>query len=252
MPWARRDTATATFTDGSGGHTLTYPAGPPAAGELLVLGVASDTVVATPPGWTLAVSDVVNQGDYAFYRLAGAGEAASVVLTTSGDFPTAATYLRYAGNTAAPLDRTAAVHVNNLDAAASPAIAPPALIDTNELALLFACNQQSNAGAPTAPVPTAGYAVLADTGIVGTGGFAVQQYVIGRTDATGAQAPQVAWSSAQFLNRSALFVSFVADAVPPATRWTAGAPATSWTARAVPTRWAPGHPVTGWAAGPPR
>ena len=201
-----RDAGAVTFADGSGGHTVPF-GGAAAAGDLLILGVNADTTVSTPAGYSLAVSDVQNQGAYVFWRKATGGEA-SVAVATGGDLNTAVTVLRYAGSASLPADQVAAAAVINNSGTVTPAVSPAALAEPGGLALLFGCLHAAGGGAASSPVPSAGYSVLLDTGRIGGGASSAQQFVSGRTDAAGVETPGLSWTGAAD-DRTALFVSFL-------------------------------------------
>lgn len=242
MPWTLLNSGTYGFADGNTGHNCAYPGGQPNTGDLLILAVASDTTVTTPTGYTLAVSDVVNQGDYLYYRKAGGSEPTSITVTTTGDFPTVVAFLRYSGADTVPLDVTAATRTNNADAFTTPAISPSALAGTGELAVIVACCQEPSAGAGTGPTASAGYTIRADTGLTGSGALGVQAFVAARTDATGSETPSITWATSQYRNRTALFAAFTPAAtvdatvtVPTAAAATAAANAPAVTADAAVT-----------------
>lgn len=69
------------FSTGASATTFTYNwSTTPVTGNDIWLFVASDTTINTPAGWTPDVSNVNNQGQYLFHKVAAA-EPASVVLT---------------------------------------------------------------------------------------------------------------------------------------------------------------------------
>lgn len=80
---------------------------PPTAGNLLVACCNSDATVATPAGFTLAVSSISGQGLYIFYRVVQGGDSATVTFTPSVTDSVAAGVIEYSGLTATPLDKTA-------------------------------------------------------------------------------------------------------------------------------------------------
>lgn len=211
MAWSLLDSDTTSFADGNAGHAYTFPHAV-SAGNLLILGVNSDTVVSTPSGYTVAVSDVGNQGAYVFYKVAAGGETA-VTVTTSGDHATALSFLRYSGSTATPLDQVTAVRVINNDTPqASPTVSPSALAGTGELAVLYGMGHHSqSATAISGVTASTGYTVLLTTPV--SGGLnttpASCHFVIAKTTATGSESPSVSWSGALFQDRTALFVSFI-------------------------------------------
>lgn len=81
----------------------------PIQNNLLVARVNSDaTVTMTSTGWSLAVSQVNNTGLYLWYKLAGASEAGTVVVTPSSSDSIEIIVEEWSGNdTSSPLDKTA-------------------------------------------------------------------------------------------------------------------------------------------------
>lgn len=157
MPWSILDSGSVGFTDGGSGHAYSYPGGAPASGELLTLSVSSDTTVSTPSGWTLGPHDVHNIGAYMFYKVAGASEASSVTITTSGNFNTATGYIAYSGQAAAsPFDVSASAF-NTSSALTTPTATTASLSGTNELVVAAACLGGMEGGTPTVSSWTGGY-----------------------------------------------------------------------------------------------
>lgn len=212
MSWTLLDSDTATFADGNAGHTYTFP-GAAAAGNLIVLGLNSNTTITTPTGYTAAETDVGNQGAYVYYKVASGGET-SVSVTTSGNHNTALSFLRYSGaDTSAPLDKTADARViNNSTPQASPSVSPASLTGSNTLCLLY--GMVHNSGSATAisgVTASTGYTSLLTTSASGglNSATAALHFVIGRTDGSGLQTPSVSWSGGAWENRTAIFVSFI-------------------------------------------
>ncbi|HEY9391273.1 MAG TPA: hypothetical protein VIR27_16095, partial [Mycobacteriales bacterium] len=75
---------TAGMASSADGATLTATLGAaPSVGNLLVLVANADTTIGTPSGWTLAVSAVDNTGLYLWWRVARAGDPATVTISLS-------------------------------------------------------------------------------------------------------------------------------------------------------------------------
>lgn len=90
---------------------------PPTAGNLLVACCNSDATVATPAGFSLAVSAISSQGCYVFYRVVQAGDSATVTFAPSVSDSIAAGVIEYSGLvTVSVLDKTAS---NTTNASAS-------------------------------------------------------------------------------------------------------------------------------------
>lgn len=64
-------------------QTFTWSSGP-VQNNLLVLVCSSDNTVTTPSGFTLAKSNVSAQGQYIFYKVAGAGESTTISISLGG------------------------------------------------------------------------------------------------------------------------------------------------------------------------
>lgn len=137
MVWALVDQGGAALNAAGAGQTYTFPGGTTSAGDLLVLGISSNTTVSTPTGWSVADSDVGNLGAYAFYKKAAGGET-NVSVTTAGNNPTSVAYLRYTGAATVPLDVVA--HARSIiSGSTTPAVTTPALAGSGELGIAFAC-----------------------------------------------------------------------------------------------------------------
>lgn len=211
MAWSLSDSATTTFADGGSGHVYTFPHAATAT-DLLVLGVNSDTTVSTPSGWTLSTSDVAHMGAYVFHKYATGGET-SVTVTTSGNFQTALSFLRYADPDPSPLDKVATAHVLDNDIPqASPSVAPASIAGADDLCLLFGMVHHSvSATAVSGVTASTGYTVLLTTAVAGglNSTSSTAHFVIGRTGGTGLQTPVVSWSGGLFQDITSLFVSFL-------------------------------------------
>lgn len=85
----------------------------PTAGNTLIAACNSDATIATPAGFSLAVSAVSGQGLYIFYRVVQAGDSATVTFTPSVSDAVAGGVLEYSGLTATPLDKTASNTTNS-------------------------------------------------------------------------------------------------------------------------------------------
>ena len=113
---------TGTFSDGNTGHAITFDS-TAASGHLLVLTIASDTVVTTPSGWTLPTngSRVGGQGAYLFYKVS-AGSETGVTVTTSGNLATTFSFVEYSGTAASPFDVATNVGVDGTGGTSTPSV----------------------------------------------------------------------------------------------------------------------------------
>lgn len=155
MSWSQLDTGSDAGNNWGSGHVFTAPAGAPAAGDLDVLVVNSDTTVQTPAGYTLPVggSQVGNQGAYVFYRIALGTEPATTTITTNGNFPVCLSYQRWRG--AQAFDKITGV-INTANQTSAQTAATGALATINELAITAVCLH--GVGAWSNPTYPAGYA----------------------------------------------------------------------------------------------
>lgn len=203
------------FSNGSGGRVIAFMGGP-AAGQLDIITVNSNTVVATPSGFTLGRARVNSQGSYIFYRIAVGGESANVTITTSGDHSAAATWSRWTG--AAAFDVGADNGVDSSSGLATPVLSVGPLTGTNELVVVLAALHNLSSGiVPNTPVWSAGYTAL-DTAsdVTGPGGDGAHVAALTgyRTDAgTAAESPGVSWTGVAS-DRYILALAFTAAAAP--------------------------------------
>lgn len=194
-------TQTYGFADGNGGHSCVFSGGAPAAGALDVLCVNSDTTVSTPSGFTVNPSFVNSQGAYLFFRFAAGGEGAAVTVTTTGNFDTQVTWLRFSGLLS--LDVTAVSHVDGSGGTSTPAVDTGALAQTGETVVAFAALHGTGAGTAVTPVWSSGY-----TEADGTSQGQVQSFVGYRTDSGSDETPQVSWTN-NVADRYMLVATFI-------------------------------------------
>ncbi len=212
--WNLLDSGTAGFSDGNGGHTYNFPAGAVDPNDLLTISVSSDTVVATPSGWTQVNQDVDQIGAYQWMLVAVGGET-NVVITTSGNFPTEIGFLRYFGNLASPLDVTAKARHTAAATNTTPAVTTAALAQTGELSIAAACLGGLGNATQTGPDwsgGTAGYTNILDGQTVETDASGQHLFVGVNTNAgAGAQSPNVTWTNAT-TNQTILVMVFTPTA----------------------------------------
>jgi len=193
VSWVLADHGGAGFSDGNGGHSFSFPGGAAAAGDLLALGISSDTVVSQPSGWSTAESDVGNIGAYLFYTVAAGGEA-SVTVTTSGNFATALGFLRYQTPTATPLDAVAAGR-NTVSNNTTPAATTGALAETGELSIAAACLGGLQVGNQTNIAWSTGYTNQVDQTSGGTSSSDQHVFIADNPNAgTAAESPSASWT----------------------------------------------------------
>lgn len=88
-------------------HTVTFNT-TPIRNNLLLLPIAADGVITTPTGWTQITGGVNYTDTELYYKIAGASEATSIVVTINASTALAASAIEYTGNLGvSPLDQTA-------------------------------------------------------------------------------------------------------------------------------------------------
>lgn len=197
------------FADGNAGHVCNLGSAP-AVGDLDVLCVNSNTVVATPPGFTAGTTAVTNQGAYIFYRVAVGGEAATVTVTTTGNHNTAVQWSRW--DKVIAVDATASTQVNGSAGTSTPAHSTGALAATGELVIAFGALHSIASANQNTPAWSAGYTALTTAGPQGNAGSGVIGFAGYRTDAgMAAESPQVSWSGDVAEDRYMLTLTFTAE-----------------------------------------
>jgi len=183
------------FADGNGGHACVFSAGAPLVGDFDVLFANSDTVVATPSGFTLETSFVGDQGAYTFARLAVGGESDTVTVTTSGNFNCVVSWIRVHNATGVDSPNgIAEAHADSSTGSSTPAVSTGTLATTVDLVL--AAGMLHSVTSPNTPVWSAGYTNLESPGI-GAGGSAAFQFAAVKVPAgTAAESPSVSWTNA--------------------------------------------------------
>lgn len=249
MTWVLIDSGTFAFADGNAGHVCDL-GGAPAANDLDVLCVNSDTLVNLPDGFTLADSAVNSQGAYVFFRKATGVEGSTVTVTTVGNFNAQVSWSRWSGSDA--LDVASSSQIDGSAGTVTPAHSTGVLADADELVIAFAALHNFST-APAAPVWSTGYdPVTAVSQGAGTSGVAG---LVGyRTDAgPAAETPSVTWTNG-VANRYIITATFTADPGAPAPDdldVTVGEPIDSWSMSDPVTAWSSDAPVTSWSAAPP-
>lgn len=188
------------------GHDCVYGAGGPAAGDIDILCINSDTTVTTPTGFTATVTAVANQGAYIFTRKAAGGESATVRVKTNGDFDTNVVWVRLTG--ANTTDVTGSAQANGSAGTSSPAFTSGVLAAATEFGLAFAALHGGGV-TPSNPVWGAGYTALAGStqGTLGVAGYVGYKTPVG----TAAESPTVSWTGSE-TDRYLLFVTFTTAA----------------------------------------
>jgi hypothetical protein len=198
VPWTNNGSSTTTFADGNTGHTFSFGSAP-GTGQLDILAINSNTTVSsvTSSGgaaWTLAVTFVNNQGSYLYYRVANGSEPSSVVITTSGNFTTQASWSRWTNGTITA-DATGLSHVDTGGPfTTTPAVSTGALATTGELSIAFGALGSFSGTTISSPAWSAGYTQLT-LDQSGTGATDVSGIVGYNTNAgTAAETPNVSWT----------------------------------------------------------
>lgn len=137
------------FADGNTGHACVFTAGAPAANDLDILCVNSNTTVTTPTGFTLRVDATNSQGAYVYTRKAAGGETDTVTITTSGNHDTTVTWSRWSGSDAYSAGGFA--RADNVNGTALPATSTGALAATDMLVLAFGALHNHDGALATSP-----------------------------------------------------------------------------------------------------
>jgi hypothetical protein len=197
------------FADGNAGHVCNLGSAP-AVGDLDILCVNSNTVVATPSGFVAGVTAVANQGSYIFYRFAVGGEGSTVTVTTTGNHNTAVQWSRW--DRCIAVDAAASTQANGSAGSSTPAHSTGVLAETEELVIAFGALHAIVTANQNTPVWSAGYTALNTAGPQGSGGSGVIGFAGYRTDAgTAAEAPQVSWSGDAAEDRYMLTLAFTSE-----------------------------------------
>jgi hypothetical protein len=203
------------FATGGAGYLYTFPAGPPTVGDLDVLCVNSDTVVATPAGFAAAPSVVSAMGAYIFRRQATGGEPADVTVTTTGNYNTTMVWSRW--RNCGPADQAAYELAGSPAGTSTPAVSSGSLAARNELVIAFAAlhGVPASGAAPTAPVWSTGYTPVAAGPFAGDpisgAGACTASFVAARVDAgLTAETPGVSWTD-PVLDRYILLLTVTPD-----------------------------------------
>ncbi|GII84595.1 hypothetical protein Ssi03_25850 [Sphaerisporangium siamense] len=211
MGWTLVDSKTFAFADGGSGHVIDLGTAPN-PGEIDILFANSDTVVATPSGFTCPpnASQVSNQGAYGFYRKALGGEGSTVTITTSGNFNCVIGWMRWRGGQA--FDVAVGAQINSSVGATTPAITTGALAETGELVVAAALLHRLASPAPSSPLWSSGY-TPATSVTIGTGSSGCTQFTAYKTNAgPAAETPSCTWTDGAF-DRYAIAMAFTAAPV---------------------------------------
>lgn len=193
--WNLLDSGGVGFADGGTGHVYTFPNGAVANGDLLLLGIGSDTTVSTPAGWTATVSNVGSMGAYIFHKVAVGGET-SVTIPTTGNFATSGVFLRYRPPGTIALDKTASA-ANLSSASTTPAVSTAALSNVGELSFAVAAAHGLGGATPTSPIWSAAYGARTEANSPGTSNTDTHVFAATNTNAgLAAQSPNCSWTNA--------------------------------------------------------
>jgi hypothetical protein len=203
-------TNTFSFNDGNAGHLCDFGSAP-TVGQWDVLCVNSDTTVSTPiaDGFALAESAVANQGSYIFTRKAAGGELGTVTITTTGNFNTQVSWLRFDGADA--LDTSTSTQANASIGGATPAHSTGVMAAAGEACIAFGA--MSSIGTANQNTPVWGTFTPATSNIFGSGASGILAYTAYKTPVgTAAETPQVSWSGDGASNRYMLTITLTAVA----------------------------------------
>lgn len=182
----------------------------PAVNDYDFLFVNSDTTIATPTGFTLLDSSVVQQGAYAFYRKAIGGETDSVTIDPNGAHEAVCCWAR-ARNVVA-IDKNTKTSVTNTQAETGPTATTATLSETGELSISWAALHRFASSTPTGLSFSNGYSVL-ESASNGTGATAVMGILGYKEDAgTTAETTSASWTNNVY-DRDCFIVTLTMDEV---------------------------------------
>ena len=209
MPATVVQSQAGTFSDGNAGHLVTFGS-TAGSGNLLVLTVASDTVVSTPSGWTLPTngSRVGGQGAYLFYKFA-TGSETGVTVTTSGNLATTFSFVEYSGVGA--FDVATNVGVDGVGGSSTPSVTLTAA-GAGELHV-FVAGLHILAGAGTSPSWTGSVTQFLDSGYNATSPGEQQFYGHVLAAAGAATTTVASWSTQTAADRYTIAAAFTLAAV---------------------------------------
>lgn len=215
---------------------------PPTPGNLLIAAANSDATVATPSGFTLAVSAIAGQALYLWYRVVQSGDSATVTFVPSVSDCVAAGLLEYSGLTASPFDKVAS-NTTLFSASAISTGTTPATSQVNEL--VVAAAGPHSVGAPwTLSSWTAGFTSQITQGNAVGLDFA-GLFVADRIEPAVSTESATCTFTGNFSNAGAAIVTFKGVNLPAQQDldWQVGVPLQKWKA---------GYPSRKWLVGTPR
>lgn len=211
MPATLIDSDVVGFADGNAGHVYNFPAGAPSVGDTDVLLINSNTVVATPSGFTLRVNATNSQGAYIFERKAVGGEGSSVTITTTGNENTTLTWSRWDG-----VDVYSAgnfIRADNSNNVVLPATTTGALAETDMLLIAFGALHNFDGALATSPIWINSFTPLeaGSQGAPATSSACVALSAYKTNAGTASETiDSVSWTN-NARNRYALWIAFTSD-----------------------------------------
>ena len=206
------------FADGNGGHVYSIPSGAPAADDLDILCINSNTVVSSVASaggtaWSTRVDATNNQGAYVYSRKATSGEGGNITITTSGNHNTSLIWARFTGSNAYSSGNFA--RADNSNATTLPALSTGTLAETGMLLVGFGALHNFDGTLAASPVWTNGFTDMgrgssgADGSSSAVVGMAAYKLNVGT--ATEDVGGSLSWTN-NARNRYALYVAFTATA----------------------------------------
>lgn len=203
MTWTLLDHGGVALNAAGAGTGFTFPAGAAAAGDVLNIGVSSDTFVAAPVDnlgatWFDRRDNIGNQGVYVYEKIAVGGET-SVTITTTGNAQTGILFFRLNGALSTTPADTATTAASEAGAfTASPSAATGTLGGVNNISIAYVCQGGLTAGVPTGITWSTGYTTSTFAQTTGGTTGSDQQILasIRSPVGTGSENPTATWTHA--------------------------------------------------------
>lgn len=196
------------FNFTTSGTVVTYTGGGTAnATTFDILCVNSDNVVSTPSGWTLARSEVTNQGAYIFYK-SGGTTSATIALGGGTASNTSVLWQRITNATA--VDAVIGAQINSSGGSTTPSATTATLTEATELVFAFSASHNFST-VPAAGAWSSGYTeqVTGNSVTGGTNSWVFGSMGVKVPAGTAAESPSYTWSGGtQAQNRYLLIATF--------------------------------------------
>lgn len=206
------DTDALAFGVTGAGVVYNFPGGAAGATDWDILCVNSDALISTPATWTVARSEVNQQGSYIFVKQAAPASVTVSSPSGAGPFNATLTWARISG--ALAVDVTTGVQAAT-SANSTPAISTGVLAQTGEIVFMSAALHSLGPGDQNTASWSTGF-TPAEFVVMGSGGSGCAAGLGYKLNAgTAAETPVMSWLGNGAADRYSLIVTFTASAVTP-------------------------------------